>query len=228
MTSLSSPLPIERNPTLSPSTTACGTTSSMTETQMLSISDHTSPMSTTTIPKKRSPNPIPQPQSKKATISTKPSATHQLIQQHEAQRPHTINPIPLTPSLLTPTLPSFQDNCIALTILRRNNPGLPIPCSPPLPLLQQLLQQPQLLHQPQTPILHSELLMQCNKPSIVYQWGPEEKEEEILSILWVEEALLHQEEETGRPWRTWRRSTGHAAHASGRNPTCCRCTSYGN
>ena len=39
--------------------------------------------------------------------------------------------------------------------------------------------------------------MQCNEPLIEFQWGPEEEEEEIVSILWVEEeALLCQEAET--------------------------------
>ena len=38
--------------------------------------------------------------------------------------------------------------------------------------------------------------MQCGEPSIAHQWGPEEEEEEILSILWAEEeALACQEEE---------------------------------
>ena len=39
--------------------------------------------------------------------------------------------------------------------------------------------------------------MQCGEPLIEFQWGPEDEEEEILSILWAEEeALLRQEAET--------------------------------
>ena len=39
--------------------------------------------------------------------------------------------------------------------------------------------------------------MQCDEPLIEFQWGPEEEEAEILSILWAkEEALQRQEEET--------------------------------
>ena len=39
--------------------------------------------------------------------------------------------------------------------------------------------------------------MRCDEPLIEFQWGPEEEEEEILSILWAEEeALLRQETET--------------------------------
>ena len=38
--------------------------------------------------------------------------------------------------------------------------------------------------------------MQCDEPSIKFQWGPEKEEQEILSILWAEEkALVCQEEE---------------------------------
>ena len=51
--------------------------------------------------------------------------------------------------------------------------------------------------QPQTLLQPNKLLMQCNEPLIEFQWGPEEEEEEILSILWAEEeALLRQEAET--------------------------------
>ena len=156
MTSLSSLLQKERNLTLLSSTMDCGTTLNMTEMKMESFSDQISPLSMNTIPQKRSPDLTLQSPSKKVTILTELFATHQLIQQHKARRPYTINPILLTLSLLTPSLPSFQDNCIALTILRRNNLGLSIPCPPPLPLLQQLSQQPLLplpLHQPQPQIL---------------------------------------------------------------------------
>ena len=39
--------------------------------------------------------------------------------------------------------------------------------------------------------------MRCDEPLIEFQWGPEEEEVEILSIVWVEEeALLCQEAET--------------------------------
>ena len=68
-----------------------------------------------------------------------------------------------------------------------------LPQQPQSPPQSQLLHQPQ----PQTPSQLNESLMQCDEPLIEFQWGPEEEEEEILSILWAEEeALLRQEAET--------------------------------